>query len=258
MKKINLKDFSFLIPLRIDSVDRLENTLITIDYIYSNFDTQVVVLEASDRNTGLLQKLLPEDINYVFIEDDDDIFHRTKYINRLLKYVETEYIIVWDADVIVPVEQISQSVKFLRSKEVDFVCPFRDKFLDTSKILRDLYIQSRNLEILEMHQGKMKSLYHPKPVGGAFLANRKAYIDAGMENEYFYGWGREDGERVNRWKILGYRHIHIDGPIYHLTHERGKNSRFHSLNQESRKITEMYRYLAMSKEELRDEIVKWR
>lgn len=258
MEKINLQDFTFLIPLRIDTVNRLENTLVSIDYIRDNFDTRVSVLEASGRNTGLLNRLLPEGVNYVFIEDMDNIFHRTRYINQLVKSVDTEYIIVWDTDIIIPIEQLNKSVEMLRKREVDFVTPFKDKFLDTSKVLRGLYIQTRDLGILEMHQGKMKALYNPNPVGGAFFAHRQTYIEAGMENEKFYGWGREDGDRVNRWKILGHRHKHIDGVLFHLTHERGVNSTFHSANQDNRKMTEIHRSIAMSKEELQQEIKSWK
>lgn len=258
MRKINLADFTFLIPLRIDSITRLENILVSIDYVLTNFDTQVAVLEASERNSGLLNRLLPVDVKYSFFEDMDNIFHRTRFINQLVNSVDTEYIVVWDADIIIPRDQLFKSVELLRNREVDFVTPFKDKFLDTSKILRELYIQTRNLNLLEIHQGKMKPLYTPKPVGGAFLAHRQTYINAGMENEKFYGWGKEDGDRVNRWKILGYRHQHIEGVLYHLTHERGVNSTFHSPNQEKKKMTEMYRSLAMSKAELREEIDKWK
>ncbi len=62
MEKIDLRDFTILIPLRIDSVNRLENTLVSIDYIQTNFDTQILVLEASGRKTGLLNRLLPSGI----------------------------------------------------------------------------------------------------------------------------------------------------------------------------------------------------
>lgn len=79
----------------------------------------------------------------------------------------------------------------------------------------------------------MIEMYSPNPVGGGFLAKRKAYMEAGMENERFYGWGREDGERINRWKILKYRYVRVPGPLFHLTPERGLNSRFHSSKQDS-------------------------
>ncbi|MBN7818035.1 galactosyltransferase-related protein [Algoriphagus pacificus] len=257
MKNLNLSDFTFLIPLRIDSINRLENTLVSIDYILSNIDTNIKVLEASTRNTELLYRLLPKCVNYNFVEDLDNVFHRTKYINQLVSSVDTEYIVVWDTDIIIPIDQIRQSVELLENRQADFVTPFKDKFLDTSEILRDIFIQSRDIEILKIHQGKMKALYAPNPVGGAFLARRQAYLEAGMENEKFYGWGREDGDRINRWKILGYNHRHIKGVLYHLTHERGLNSSFHSPNQDLKKMTELYKSINMSKEELKKEILNW-
>jgi predicted glycosyltransferase involved in capsule biosynthesis len=258
MEKTDLKDVTFIIPLRIDTVNRLENTLVIVDFLLENFKTRISILEASYRETGLLRKLLPEEVDHRFLEDSDTIFHRTKYINILARVCETPFISLWDTDVIVPTVQIEETMKLLRDGNVDFVTPFQDRFLDTSDILRDLYIQTRDLGILEKHQGKMKGLYNPNPVGGVFFANRQSYVDAGMENEKLYGWGREDGDRVNRWKILGYRHQHVKGPLFHLSHERGVNSSFHSSNQNDKKMTELQRSLIMSKKELKREIKSWR
>ena len=254
MNGLNLKDVTFLIPLRIDSVKRLENTLVVVDYLLNHFDTQVKILEATGRDTGILKALLPEKVNHYFVEDYDEIFHRTKYINKLVESCETCFVSVWDADVIIPISQIEETMRLLRSEEAQFVTPFQDNFLDTSYILRDLYIHTRDINVLINHRGKMISLYNPNPVGGVFFANRKSYIKSGMENERFYGWGREDGDRVNRWKILGYNHTHVKGLLFHLTHERGINSAFHSPNQIDIKSAELIRTLAMSREEMEDEL----
>lgn len=258
MEKSDLNDVTFIIPLRIDTVNRLENTLVIVDFLLGNFKTRIKILEASCRDTGLLQKLLPKEVDYRFMEDGDAIFHRTKYINILAETCQTPYISLWDTDVIVPTGQIEETMKLLRNGEVDFVTPFQDKFLDSSEILRELYIKLRDISLLERHQGKMKGLYTPNPVGGVFFAHRQSYVDTGMENEKFYGWGKEDGERANRWKILGYRHQHVKGSLFHLSHERGVNSSFHSPNQNDLKMAELKRSLVMSKSELKEEIESWR
>ncbi len=258
MEKTDLKDFTFIIPLRIDTVKRLENTLVIVDFLLTNFNTHIKILEASGRDTGILRKLLPDEVTHCFKEDFDVIFHRTKYINELASSCETPFISLWDTDVIVPIGQIVETIKLLRNREADFVSPFQDKFLDTSFILRDLYIHTRDITTLEKHQGKMKGLYNPNPVGGVFFAHRESYIQSGMENEKFYGWGREDGDRVNRWKILGYVYKRIPGPLFHLSHERGINSTFHSSNQDDLKMAELVRSSSMSKTELEGEIKKWK
>lgn len=258
MEKTDLKDVTFIIPLRIDTVNRLENTLVIVDFLLKNFETRIKILEASARDTGILKKLLPDGVTHCFREDFDAIFHRTRYINELAGYCETPFISLWDTDVIVPIGQIIDTMGLLRNREADFVSPFQDRFLDTSYILRDLYIHTRDIGALEKHQGKMKGLYNPNPVGGVFFAHRQSYIDSGMENEKFYGWGREDGERVNRWKILGFEHKHIQGPLFHLSHERGVNSNFHSPNQNDLKMAELNRTVAMSKSDLKEEVKSWR
>ncbi|MFO7825701.1 MAG: galactosyltransferase-related protein [Cyclobacterium sp.] len=258
MEKSDLRDVTFIIPLRIDTVDRLENTLVILDFLLGSFHTRIKILEACRRNTGILQQLLPGEVDYRFVEDRDDVFHRTKYINTLTTTCETTYLSLWDTDVIIPSSQIEATMKRLREGKADFVTPFQDRFLDTSYILRDLYIQSGDIGLLEKQQGKMNALYTPNPVGGVFFAHRQAYVDTGMENERFYGWGREDGDRANRWKILGYRHQHVPGPLFHLSHERGLNSSFHSSSQNDKKMAELQRSLVMSKKELKREIKSWR
>ena len=258
MGKLDLKDVTFIIPLRIDTIKRLENTLVIVDFLLENFDTRIKILEASSLDTGILRRLLPREVDYFFKEDLDDIFHRTKYINELGNSCKTPFISLWDTDVIVPIRQIEETMKLLRDGEASFVTPYRGRFLDTSPILRDLYIRTCDVGLLEKHQGKMEKMYAPDPVGGVFFAHRQSYFDSGMENERFYGWGREDGDRVNRWRILGYKHKHVDGPLFHLTHERSVNSGFHSPNQNDLKLAELNRSLAMSERELRNEVGKWK
>ena len=108
--------------------------------------------------------------------------------------------------------------------------------------------------VLEKHEHKMKQMYPPNPVGGVFFANRKTYIESGMDNQNIYGWGIEDGERVNRWISLGYTYKRVQGNLYHLTHARGLNSNFYSKEDRNIKLRELNRIISMSKEELREEV----
>jgi len=104
-------------------------------------------------------------------------------------------------------------------------------FYDTTDIVREMYFKNRQLKILETNQYKMNLPYSAKSLGGAFMANRQAYIGAGMENEEFYGWGPEDLERWERWRIFGYKIYRAKGNLYHLSHSRGNNSMHRSPDQ---------------------------
>jgi hypothetical protein len=254
--KIDLTDTTFLIPVRIDSISRLENLLMVVDYILNHFDTNIHVLEASGYNNSLLSSLLPNAVNFTWEEDYDVIFYRTHYINILTKNCSTENIAVWDTDVIVPVKQIIQSLDLIRCGKADFINPYH-KFLDSSFILRELFFKTKDITVFFNNEPKMISMYTPNPIGGAFFAKRKSYLDSGLENENFYGWGIEDGERVRRWMILGYMYGRVQGSLYHLTHSRGQNSNFHSDEQYEIKTKELHRISGMSKKELEKEVKLW-
>jgi len=235
----NLVDVTFLILVRLDTIDRLENILATTHFLLSGFDTNLFVSEYSSFNNSLLERLLDKNIRYVFQEDNDQILHRTKFLNQMTSFVETPFVAVWDSDVLISVNQIIKSVELLRNGEADFVYPYEKYFLDTSHILRRFYLQEKDFGFLERNSAKMKAMYLPCPLGGAFLANLRAYKDAGLENESLYGWGMEDGERYYRWTNHGYKIKRIPGPLFHLSHERGINSVFHNSDQQFYKQKEV-------------------
>lgn len=256
--RIDLTDVSFIIPVRLDSVHRLENIEMCCSYLLKNFDTNIKVLEAAAHNNKFLAKLLDNCVETIFVKDTDPVFHRTHYINQLVSVCEKPIVAVWDADVIVPVKQITEAVELIRTGECHFTYPYKNKFCETSFILRRLYMETHDIDIFETNQGKMKKLYMPDPVGGGFFAHKSSYQESGMENENFYGWGVEDGERINRWNKLGFKVKHVEGALYHLTHQRGANSAFQNNQQRQWKREELKRLFSLSKEELKNEIQSWK
>ena len=229
--KINLKDTTFIIPIRIDSIVRLENLILTVDCIQNNFETNIVVLEAATYDNMLIQ-FLTKNITYYFIEDKDPVFHKTKYLNIMANDVKTDFIAIWDADIILEKEQIEDAVKQLRKGNADISYPYNGDFLDTSYILRNHYWIHRDIGFLKKHKDKMYSLYSVEgvigAVGGAIIAKTEKYLYAGKDNEEFYGWGLEDGERHYRWLEFEYNIYRCDDCIFHLSHPRDINGSFRS------------------------------
>ena len=164
----NLTDLTFIILVRLDSIERLENILETTRYLSLNFETNIWVSEYSSYNNGLLKKLLNKRIRYTFNEDNDPILYRTKFLNQMTRVLEKPFVAVWDTDVIAPGGQIVKALELLRNREADFVYPYDNYFLDTSLILRKLYLREKKIELLEQNRKKMKEMYMPNPVGGAF------------------------------------------------------------------------------------------
>lgn len=252
--KFKLDDLVLIIPFRLDTIVRLENLLLVIDNLTNNFIVKVVVVEANVHKNIFIKKLLPESVEYYFYYDDDPIFFRTHYINMVCKNIQNKIIGVWDTDVIIHPKQLIEAMELLRSGEADFVYPYDKYFLDTSPILRKMFLKNQKIEFLLQNMKKMKEMYTPNPLGGAFLANLDSYIESGLENEDFYGWGMEDGERFYRWESMGYKIKRVPGPLFHLSHPRGQNSAFHDADQQIIKRKEVMR--AKRKRPLRDNITK--
>lgn len=225
--KINLKDTTFVIPIRIDSIIRLENFMLTFDHLESNFDTNILVVEASPYNNKIVESLTGRHVRYQFHEDHDPIFYRTRYLNRASSQVATDIIGIWDADVVIDPGQIVEAVAQIRERKCEVAYPYDGNFLDISYILRSHFYVHRDIEFLKRCQSKMRLLYSseeiPNAVGGAFLVSTGKYLSAGAENELFYGWGPEDGERYQRWVKLGYTIFRSRGCLFHLSHPRDIN-----------------------------------
>ncbi|MBP1531764.1 MAG: hypothetical protein ILA39_06535 [Bacteroidaceae bacterium] len=225
-----MKDVAFLLVSKFDSIIRLENALFVSKYLITNFHAKVYFWEISEYNNGIFKKLMPAGVNYSFVEDKDPILYRTYYINKMVECVQEKYISIWDVDVVIPTEQITKAVTLLE-QGYDFVLPYEFHFYDTTEEIRNIFMKEMNIEILKLYKKFMIELYRPKPVGGVFFANRKSYIECGMENENFYGWGVEDGERYLRWQSKNKKIVHVQGDLFHLTHPRGINSKMQSRDE---------------------------
>lgn len=255
---IYLKDTTFVIPIRIDSFERFENINILVRYLTDFFDTNILILEADYTNTGLVEDAVKGILEYSFTKDDNPVFHRTKYLNHLSRIVNTEYIAVWDSDVIVHPNQIDLAISRLRQNTHDFVFPYDGHFFDTGAVNRIEFLKSGNLDYLLSNTATMSLPYTSTACGGGFFARLSDYLECGGENENFYGWGQEDGERVKRWQILGKRLIRVKGPMFHLYHPRGKNSGYLSDAHRNAQVAEFHRVSSLNKDALLREIQTWK
>jgi len=226
--KTDLKDVTFVIPVRLDSVQRLENTLVLVSQLHKFFDTNIVLVEIADYCNGILKSLIPKSVEYVFIEDKDSILYRTKHLNDVIPEVKTDLIALWDVDIVVDKKAVLEAVSFVRDGRADVAYPYNGICLETSEILRSYYLKKRDVRILHRNKEKLNNLYNRMLVGGGVIVNREKYIRAGMENETHYGWGNDDFDRYHRFMALDYKIHRVETPLFHLWHPRGDNSRFRS------------------------------
>jgi len=249
---INFKDVTFIVPVRFDSEDRRNNFQISMNYLLRNFDTNIIVLDSDKKSNKDFVKSVSEKIKYVFEENNEKLFHRTRLLNDMTKMAETEIIVNYDVDVIFPVEQYLDAKKKIESG-CTMCFPYAGKFYDIPKKL----FKNINDDSLDTIPLNNCTLFNPNSVGGAIFFDKKKYGDIGWENENFVSWGHEDWERIVRAQKMGHQVCRTNGILYHLTHYRNFNSSdqnpYYNFNGQ-----EMQKIKTMSKEQLSEHIKKWK
>jgi glycosyltransferase involved in cell wall biosynthesis len=249
--ELPLPPVTFVIPLRVDSAERAQNLDIVLELLSVRPATEILILEADKRPAYQLKKAYPQ-VRYEFVEDADPIFHRTKYLNRLIREATTPIVGVWDTDVIVPHGQIAEAIYAIQTDKAVMAFPYDGAFYSLSKErserVRGEISAGVAPSMLPVMSPPLSITFHS--VGGAFLIDKEKYLQAGGENERFYGWGAEDLERVQRMNVLNLLVYRSRGCLYHLYHPRMENSWYGSEEAQRQGEEELMRLCRMSEEKL--------
>lgn len=239
---------TFVFPVRIDCEERRENLRAVLRQL-NGLGCRMLVLEA-DAVPALGDEAWPDGVEYTFVEDASMVFHRTRYINELLRMSATEVVGVWDTDVLVDYTQIAEAVqRILEGCTIAY--PYNGQFAILSE---QMSVQMRKkLDLEYLCHMKLCYYFGRRFFGGAYLVNCQQYLRCGGENERFVGWGPEDAERMHRIKILGYKVAWTQsGQLYH---PRG-NSVYRSKEDAKFMRDEFIKICCMSLDELKSYISK--
>lgn len=247
---------TFIIPLRVDSKERERNLDIVIEMLVKIKNADILILEGDQHSCYSLKKEYPQ-VKYHFVSDFDPIFHRTKYLNWLFKQAEGSVVGVWDTDVVMPEEQINEAIQLIRNGKAMMSFPYDGRFYLLSPDKSHLFEKERFYTNLYREMKDIPLGLGAHSVGGAFLVNRKVYLQAGGENEHFYGWGQEDAERVKRMEILDLPVSRVQGPLFHLYHPRNENSWYADKETERRNRREFLFVCSMTHQKLQAYIESW-
>lgn len=230
-------DLSFIIPIKLESKDRLRNCITVISYLLNKVPTAQIYLKEVDEQSNFLEYALPEIKNNADVKNlhhafqhnpSNSLFHRTRYINDL--FMQTTSKVVWhyDIDVLFPETTYTNTYDLINTKGFDFVYPFGcGVYQNAVKYSDELYEKfvssSYDLTILKQDSFRLSST-----VGFSQVFNRNSYIKFGMMNENFISWGCEDCEFYYRMSILNYKIGRIWDDVYHLEHSRTFNSHYNN------------------------------
>ena len=254
--RIDLTEATFIIPIRIESSDRLRNVITTTAFLLENFDTNIIIKEV-DSESVFRRDALPvlEDIldvgvkvNHVFEQSNEPLFHRQKVLNEMIVAADTEIVINYDCDVLLPLDSYHEAYQSILHHTHDVIYPYgqgmyQQQVRATDEIVSH-FLQTRDFDYLNQH-----SNIHTSDFGWVQFFNRQVYIDGGMENENFKAYAPEDKERFYRFTTLDYNVGRINDYVYHLEHARGENSWFSNPHMTSN-MKEWEKIQKMNKEQL--------
>ena len=223
VEKIDLMDCTFIIPVKLESDHRIKNAKIVLNFLYDNFDTNIIIYEFE---TNKIPELINITDNIVYINEtnpENKPFHRTAFLNKMLKLVKTYVTVNYDLDVILPLESYAASRDAVKFSQFDLVFPYGlGEFQKmVSKDVKDELISNKNIfNIMDNN-----SIIHSSEFGHVQFFKTSSYIKGGMENEGFVSYAPEDKERNYRFINLGYKTGRINNSfVYHLEHERNCDS----------------------------------
>lgn len=219
---IDLSKATFIIPVRIDSMDRAFNFQYVVNYLCRNLITNIRIFESGPAKIAedLLKAINPIHckIHYEYRDDGGAPFHRTLLLNEMLADSDTPVVVNYDADVVLKPETYLAAYNKILNEGVHLCYP---------------YFQG-NSQVMVFRPGLQDDLTISAPIrheirdadcGFVQFFSRSAYIQGGMEAEDFISYGPEDYERKDRFVKLGYKVEWLPGHyVYHIEHSRGADS----------------------------------
>jgi hypothetical protein len=274
---IDLSNVTFIIPLRIDTDDRLRNIILITSFLLNRFDCKIIIKESDEMskfNTWALPKISSisdtKNLKYIFEENYDDHFHRTRLLNEMVMMTETDIVVNYDTDIVLPIDSYVKAKEMLDSDECDVVYPYKFGEYSERKVFPQTVVEDENdlenffnipfvKKFITNFDPKVLDEYYgyAQNVNGIGWAEygmvqffkTEVYKKGYLENENFIAYAPEDVERHHRWKLLGYNIGRVDNYAYHLEHKRTENSWFN--NPFMQKNNQLWEYLkSLSKEEV--------
>ena len=177
--------YTMIIPVyRIQGL-RLRNLKFNLNRIEkSNIDCKVVIAE--QKSDIRIENEIIKDFDHFIFDLDSDIFHKTRLMNIASKKVECDWFWFHDIDVYIPYKKVFEEVK--KSEGLyDAISPYLEVF-NLNEEHTENFIENKSVNITKSDNVKKFSEFS----GGSFLIKKDKFIDLGMWNEDFKGWGYED------------------------------------------------------------------
>jgi len=246
---IDLSGLSIVVPVRVDSEDRLRNLRIVLDYFesfFTGFEILVIEQDHTSRVGGVVEGR--QGVSHV-LRQSSGCFFKTRLSNLGVSLSQRPYAMVYDTDVLFHPLALKQACEMLRSDAATFVFPYNQVMLE---LRRDVVEQGLDItwelfgELPFCRPGERpdpaagaRFLYGDADspcTGGALLFDRREFLLVGGYNENIISYGCEDAELYARLQALRARLGRVEGyNCYHLEHKRGRDSHYNAFDESNQR-----------------------
>ena len=253
-------NFTFVIPVKIDSNERKFNLNCVIDFIYNNFiNFKIIVSEQAEQQTIFSNSKFD-----VFYKKNTSRFFKTKCVNDAAHLIKTEFGCMYDADHIATPTAFYQCFKKLK-EGYNFAHPSTGMNIYFNKHHTNIFATQKKLPLQNQvtYQRFFEPAFYP---GLCFMFNTSEYFEVGLENENFITWGMEDHERFIRIEKLEKSIYYTPACGYHLWHPRNtdyyykvvfKSDQFYDEFTNEDHVNELNKINNFNKSQLTDYISTW-
>lgn len=256
---LDLSDCSIVIPVQIDSKERLEH----IHFLYRYFNQYFIHHELIILEFGVKQQIhLPSNSStqIEFIKSEEQ-FSPAIASNIAASMVNRPFFCKYDADALIHPKALFEAFdKLKKDSNPSFILPYNGISISVANPLRQNILQNRNFPTLPFFPKnvaiKSQEMYLKCQNSQGLIHHFQTdtFKKFGGYNENFIGWGYEDSEIVNRFMKLGAKKILLDHyNAFHLEHPRERGDEAQIFKNYCLKQT----MNALSKEELLDCITSW-
>ena len=100
-------------------------------FLLNNFNTNIIVKEV-DKTSVFAERALPQlesffgvaKVKHIFEESDEPLFHRQKVLNEMIMEADTEIVVNYDCDVILPLNSYVTAYEGIMNGTFDVVYPY--------------------------------------------------------------------------------------------------------------------------------------
>ena len=231
-------DLTYVLPVRIESADRLRNVITSVLYLLKTMPDAKVIVKEVDKDSVFAEQVIPvlekhvskEEANllHVFEKSESDLFHKTRILNDLVEMAPTNIVCCHDVDVVYPAKSHIMAYTAIKEGKCDVVYPYgcgvyQYQVTYPQHIYEKFIASDFDIRVFKDHLRTESST-----IGWTQFFRKKSLVQAGWWNENFISWGAEDCEMYYRVNALGYRVSRVEGPIWHMEHGRTHNSHYHN------------------------------